>query len=84
MNWFTKSKTPAAVKRLEKQLLDLQSKLDAAERTAQVLEAERDTLALVVARDRQRIEAELAAYARQKAENEGTDGRINTGLRHVG
>ena len=85
MSWFSKSKTPAAVRRLQRRIDDLASELESAHRTIKVLEAERDNLALVLARDRQRIEAELAAYARQKAENEGADERrTDTGLRHVG
>ena len=84
MIWF-KRNVPAALRRFEKQILKLEADLDAAERTISVLESERESLALVIARDRQRIEAELASYARQKAESEGADGqRTNPSLRHVG
>jgi len=39
--------------------------------TIAVLEAERDAMAAVIARDRQRVQAESASYARQRAEAEG-------------
>jgi len=85
MIWPKQSKTPSTVRRLEKRILQLEAELEAAERTIKIVESERDNLALVLARDRQRIEAELAAYARHKAEAEGVErGRIDTGLRHIG
>ncbi len=61
---------------LQRQVTKLEAELEAGRRAVKVLEAERDNLALVLARDRSRIEAEIAAYQRRKAEAEGsTDGR---------
>jgi hypothetical protein len=54
------------------QVATLSTELDAAGRKLAVVEAERDALAEVIARDRERIKAEGAAYARQRAESEGT------------
>jgi hypothetical protein len=56
---------------VDRRIADLQAQLDARDRTIRVLEAERDNLAAVIARDRERIRAEGAAYARQRAESEG-------------
>jgi hypothetical protein len=81
MMWPAKTKTSGAVRRLEKQVLNLQAKLDAAGRTIKVLEAERDAMAEVIARDRMRVAAETAIAARQKAEAEGADGRIEQSTR---
>ena len=66
---------PAKVKRLEKQIADLEADLLATDRTIRVLETELETMAGVMARDRERIKAEGAAYSRQRAEHEGTSGR---------
>ena len=49
----------------------LQTELRKRDATIDVLETERDALAAVVARDRSRIMAECAAYARQRANAEG-------------
>ena len=59
------------VRKLQRQLADLQSDLEAERLKTKVVEAERDNLAAVIARDRERIKAEGAAYARQRAEAEG-------------
>jgi hypothetical protein len=67
---------------LERKALDLQANIDARDRTIAILETERDNLASVVARDRERIRAEGAAYARQRAEAEGvTNERTDQGVR---
>lgn len=58
-------------KTVDERIADLEAELDARDRTIKVLEAERDNLASVVARDRERIRAEGAAYARARAESEG-------------
>ena len=58
--------------RLQKRLADLQSEIESRDRIIQVMQAEIDSLSAVVARDRQRIQAECAAYGRQRAEAEGT------------
>ena len=60
--------------KLRRRVLELEAELEAARRTVKVLEAERDNLALVLARDRSRIEAEIATYQRRKAEAEGVAG----------
>lgn len=56
--------------RLRHRIAVLESELDATKRLLAVTEAERDQLAAVVARDRLRIVAETAAYARRRAEDE--------------
>lgn len=48
---------------------------DITRRKLRVAEAEIESLASVVARDRQRVAAETALFARQQAEHEGTNGR---------
>lgn len=58
--------------RQAKAILDMQSRLDEKDRLIVVLRAEIDGLAGVIARDRQRIQAETARYAREQAEAEGT------------
>ena len=58
---------------LTRRCAELQSALDAARLTTKVIEAERDTMAAVIARDRERIKAEGACYARQRAEAEGVE-----------
>jgi len=57
---------------LTRQLLQLESELDVERRTIKVLQAELDSMAAVLARDRERIRAESAAYSRQRADAEGT------------
>ena len=63
---------------LEKRLTKIESDLDATRRSLAVTEGERDNLAAVIARDRQRIKAEGAAYARQQAESEGVSSEQRT------
>jgi len=62
--------TPKAA-RLERKLALLTAELEAEKLKTKVVEAERDNLAAVVARDRARISAEGAAYASQRAIAEG-------------
>ncbi|NOY41582.1 MAG: hypothetical protein GXP26_07095 [Planctomycetes bacterium] len=72
---FWKSKTTAAERRekqLRNQVAELESKLAAKDRAIAVNEAEIESLAAVIARDRQRVQAETATYVRQRAECEGT------------
>ena len=69
--------TDARVAKLRRIALNLQSQLEAKERIIAVLEAERDSLAAVVARDRQRVAAECASFSRQRAEAEGISERPN-------
>jgi len=48
---------------------------DITRRKLRVAEAEIESLAAVIARDRQRVAAETAVFARQQVESEGTNGR---------
>jgi len=59
------------VARLETEAADREAELDSLKRQLAVTMAENETLAAVVARDRERIKAEGAAYARSRAEAEG-------------
>ena len=56
---------------LQSQVRELESQLEAEHRRLTVADAEIESLAAVVARDRERIKAEGACYARQRAEAEG-------------
>lgn len=56
---------------LVREATDLKQKLDTTQRELAVTEAERDTLAAVVVRERARVEAETAIYNRNRAEAEG-------------
>ena len=70
-------KPDVKVQRLERKLLDLQAKLEAKDRQIAVLQAEIESMAGVIARDRQRTLAECASYARQRAEAEGIKDEFN-------
>ena len=75
-----------ASRTLQRQVAKLTAELEAERLKTQVVESERDNLAQVVARDRERIRAEGAAYARQRAEAEGIadEQRTDQGIRrHV-
>ena len=52
---------------LERQLLDKQAELDAAQRVIAIKDAEIESLAGVVARDRERVLAETAEHSRRIA-----------------
>jgi hypothetical protein len=65
-----------ADKLLRAKLAELESELASRDRTIRIQAAEIESLAGVIARDRERVKAESAAYARQRAECEGTHGRI--------
>ncbi len=58
-------------RRLERRIDDLEAELEATRRKLAVAETETESMAAVIARDRARIKAEGAAYARQQAEAEG-------------
>lgn len=58
------------VKQLENRIQELQAENEGLQRAVRVLEVERDALAAVIARDRERVKAETAAYARSVAEIE--------------
>lgn len=55
----------------ERRVAELTAELDIAQRERTVVEAERDALAAVVARNTERIKAESAAAARTRAQHEG-------------
>lgn len=55
------------VRELERQLLDKQAELDAAQRVIAIKDAEIESLAGVVARDRERVLAETAEHSRRIA-----------------
>lgn len=57
---------------LQTRIATLESALEAEQRCRAVAEAEIESMAAVIARDRARIEAESAAYSRARAESEGT------------
>ncbi len=81
MRWFTK-KPQAKQQRLERQVLSLTSTIEARDRTIAVMQAEIDSMAGVIARDRQRVSAECAIASRQIAEAEGTEnGRDNESIK---
>lgn len=69
-----RQKTTAANRRerkLETKVAELETEVDRLLRVLSVRDAEISNLAAVVARDRVRIQAEAASFARQKAESEG-------------
>jgi len=74
-----------ATRSLQRQVEKLTTELDAERCRLAVANAEIESLAAVIARDRERIKAEGAAYARQRAEAEGvTDDGTEQGIRrHV-
>ena len=61
----------AAIRGLETRLYAEQTAHEATRRELRVVEAERDALAAVVARDRARVAAETAEFARRRADAEG-------------
>jgi hypothetical protein len=70
-----KFQAPARVAKLERRVLDLEAELAARDRVIRIQQAEIDQLAKTVARDVARVEAELAAHMRARAECEGNCGR---------
>ena len=66
-------------RKMERRIADLESVIEAANRRYAVALVEIESMASVVARDRERIKAENAAYARARAESEGADGRNSEG-----
>lgn len=64
--------TSARERGLATQLYAEQSAHEATRRELKVIEAERDALAAVVARDAARVLAETAEFARRRADAEGT------------
>jgi|GEM_PF-4546419 len=64
--------------RSERQLAETQSALDAEQRKSRVLESERDEMADVIVRNRQRVQAEIALATRNQAEHE-QHGRHHSG-----
>jgi hypothetical protein len=70
LRWFTASAREAD---LIRRLADEQAAHEATRRQLRIAEAEVESLAAVIARDRQRVQAEAAGFARQRAESEGGD-----------
>lgn len=68
---FRRNKPDRRVQKLLKQIADLTAELEAQKRVLAIKDAELDSLAGVIARDRERVKAETAMYARQRAESEG-------------
>ena len=64
--WLTRRRNENSRRRV----LNLQAEIEARDRTIHVLEAERDALAAVISRDRARVAAEVAEFARKRAESE--------------
>ena len=64
--WGTKT-LQREVKRLQTALEDSQAEREALQRVIRVRDAEIDSLAAVIARDRERVKAETASAARQSA-----------------
>ena len=58
-------------KQLAKQLADAREALEAEQRKTRVQQVEIDSLAAVIARDRQRVKAETAIASKTIAESEG-------------
>ncbi len=66
-----------ADKLLRTRIAELESERAAKDRIISVQDAELQSMAGVIARDRERVKAEAAAYARSRAECEGTHGRTS-------
>ncbi len=72
MRWFQRLLSRWAEAESRELIAKQRFELDVAKRQLAASSAEIETLAAVIARDRERIRAEGAAYARQRAEAEGT------------
>lgn len=59
----------------QSRIAELESEVDALKRTLAVRDVEIQQLAALTARDRARVEAESAAFVRQRAEYEAKHGR---------
>ena len=70
---FSNKRPNRKLLRLEKQVLDLEALCEAKDRQLAVANAEIESLANVIARDRERVKAESAAYARARADSEGVE-----------
>ena len=57
--------------KLQEQIEDLKADILERDRTIKIQSAEVETLSAVIARDRERVKAEAAGYARSRAEAEG-------------
>ncbi len=77
-----KRRMPKKVADLEKKILAMQSQLKARDRTIVVLETENDVMALVVARLEERVRAEGARYARDRAESENNGSHQESTVRY--
>ncbi len=70
-------KTDRVRQQQAKRILDLESQLEALKRVLTIKDAELESLATVIARDRERVKAETAAYIRQRADSEGTHEQLS-------
>ncbi len=61
-------------RQLRERVAELEAELAARDRTIAVMQCELDSLSAVVARDRLRVQAESAEFARKRAECEETEG----------
>jgi len=66
LEWLTRRRGD----KLRRKVLNLEATVEARDRTIRILESERDGLAAVISRDRARVAAEVAEFARQRAESE--------------
>ncbi len=62
-------------RKLQERVAELEAELAARDRTIAVMQCELDSLSAVLARDRQRVQAESATFIRQRAECEETNGQ---------
>lgn len=67
-NWFKARRESRTVRRLKRELTEVTAERDRLAAVLRIVEAERDTLALVAARDRQRVRSEMAGYAVDEAQ----------------
>ncbi len=72
---FSRRKPNNKIERqLRKRVDELEQQNEAKDRIIATQQVELDSLAAVVARDRERVKAETAEHARRRAEAEGTNG----------
>ena len=76
MNMFSQKK-PRKIYNLETRVAELQALFEAERRRREVAEAETEAMAAVISRDRMRVLAETAAYARQRADHELDQERLS-------
>jgi hypothetical protein len=75
MFWWFAGTEAAAIRGLQTRLAAEQAEHAKTRNELAIANAQIEQLSLALARDRERIKAELAAYARQRADSEGENGR---------